>query len=388
MTAVLDAAAPARPLAAVPALRLRGLFRAFGATPVLAGVDLDVPQGGVVALVGPSGCGKTTLVRLVAGFDAPDAGVIALAGREVVGPRGTVVPERRRVGVVPQEGALFSHLDVAGNVGFGLARRGRTGEGRTRVAHLLDLVDLAGLGGRRPDQLSGGQQQRVAVARALAPAPDLVLLDEPFSALDASLRVSVRDAVMAALRAEAASVLLVTHDQDEALGVADLVAVMLDGRIAQVGTPADVYARPVSAAVARFLGEAVLLPGLADGVVVRCALGILPLASPAHGSVTVLLRPEQLALAPSDGSTPSAGPVAGPVATTDAATDAAIAAVQAGVPVHAGVEAVAFHGHDALVSLRAADGLPLQARSLAGWLPRPGDRVAVRVRGSAWPLPA
>jgi iron(III) transport system ATP-binding protein len=361
VTAVVDAPTTALPPAAAAALQVRGLGRSFGATRVLDGVDLAVPRGSVVALVGPSGCGKTTLVRLVAGFDAPDAGTIALAGRQVVGASGAVVPERRRVGVVPQEGALFGHLDVAGNVGFGLPRRGRTAQGRARVAHLLALVDLAGLGARRPDQLSGGQQQRVAVARALAPAPDLVLLDEPFSSLDASLRVSVRDAVMAALRAEAASVLLVTHDQDEALGVADLVAVMLDGRIAQMGAPSEVYAQPVSAAVAEFLGEAVLLAGRAEGAVVRCPLGALPLATPARGPVTVLLRPEQLALAPAEGPTPAGS------------HDAV-------------VESVSFHGHDALVALRAGD-TPLLARSLAGWLPRPGDRVELTVRGSAWPLP-
>jgi iron(III) transport system ATP-binding protein len=346
---------------------------------VLVGADLEVPRGSVVALLGPSGCGKTTLVRLVAGFERPDAGTIALSGRVVAsaggtstdGPRGGggpgtrepeahVGPEHRRVGVVPQEGALFSHVDVAGNVGFGLPRRGRTAEGRARVGHMLSLVGLAGLGERRPDQLSGGQQQRVAVARALAGRPDLVLLDEPFSALDASLRVSVRDAVMAALRAEAASVLLVTHDQDEALSVADLVAVMLDGRIAQVGTPAEVYGRPRTVDVAGFLGEAVLLPARAADGVAHCALGRVPLDAPAPtaGAVTVLLRPEQLAVAPAG----------------------------AGDGVAGRVESVSFHGHDALLALRLADGTPVLARSLSGWLPRPGDEVAVSVRGTAWPL--
>ncbi len=370
MTAVLDTSVAAPSLTRAPALQAAGITRAFGPTPVLAGVDLVVPRGSVVALVGPSGCGKTTFVRLVAGFDTPDAGTVVLAGRTVVGPREAVAPEHRRIGVVPQEGALFSHLDVAGNIGFGLPRRGRTGEGRARVTHLLDLVDLSGLAARRPDQLSGGQQQRVAVARALAPGPDLVLLDEPFSALDASLRVSVRDAVMAALRAEAASVLLVTHDQDEALGVADLVAVMLEGRIAQVGTPEEVYARPASAAVAQFLGEAVLLPGDADGATVTCALGTLPLAAPADGPRTVLLRPEQLELVPVAPSATGSGP--------GRADEGPIAVVQS----------IAFHGHDALVALRLADGVPVLARSLAGWLPRPGDQVAVTVRGAAWPLPA
>jgi iron(III) transport system ATP-binding protein len=262
--------------------------------------------------------------------------------------------------VVPQEGALFSHLDVTGNVGFGLPRGGRTREGRARVAHLLELVGLAGLGSRRPDQLSGGQQQRVAVARALAPRPDLVLLDEPFSALDAALRTSVRDAVMAALRAEAASVLLVTHDQDEALSVADTVAVMLAGRIAQAGPPDEVYARPASAEVAQFLGEAVLLSGDAAGSVVHCELGELPLAVPATGPVTVLLRPEQIVPAPLE---------------------------QGGRGPTAEVTALSFHGHDALIGLRTAGGTALAARVLGGWLPRPGDRVGLAVHASVWPLP-
>ncbi|HSO02910.1 MAG TPA: ABC transporter ATP-binding protein [Candidatus Limnocylindrales bacterium] len=346
-------------------LQVRGLALSFGAHAVLCGVDLDVPTGRVVALVGPSGCGKTTLVRLVAGFQAPDAGTIELAGRLVgsAGPAGVHVPaERRRVGVVPQEGALFSHLDVAGNVGFGLAKRGRTPEGRARVGHMLDLVGLADLAGRRPDQLSGGQQQRVAVARALAPRPDLVCLDEPFSALDATLRTSVRDAVMGALRAEQASVLLVTHDQDEALSVADVVAVMLDGRIAQVGPPDQVYAEPASVAVAEFLGDAVLLPGTASGGFADCELGRVGLVRSAAGATTLLLRPEQLVPEPMGSGAELAG-------------------------AHAHVVSVSFHGHDALVSLRTDRGTDLQARVWSGWLPRPGEQVRVGVRGGAWPLP-
>jgi iron(III) transport system ATP-binding protein len=349
-------------------LQVRGLTRSFGAQSVLAGADLDVPAGQVVALVGPSGCGKTTLVRLVAGFEQPDGGTIELAGRLVAaaGSQGavSVPPELRRVGVVPQEGALFSHLDVAGNVGFGLPRRGRTSAGRARVAHMLELVGLADLGQRRPDQLSGGQQQRVAVARALAPSPDLICLDEPFSALDATLRASVRDAVMAALRAEAASVLLVTHDQDEALSVADTVAVMLDGRIAQVGAPDQVYAEPASAAVAEFLGDAVLLPGDAADGSAQCELGRVGLARPAWGATTLLLRPEQLVCDPAP-------------ETMDPGVPGALAAVVS----------VSFHGHDALVSLRTERGTSVQARVWSGWLPEPGDRVRVGVRGDAWPLP-
>jgi iron(III) transport system ATP-binding protein len=362
-------------------LQVRGLTLSFGAQAVLAGADLDVPTGRVVALVGPSGCGKTTLVRLVAGFEEPDAGTIELAGRLVgsAGPEGVHVPaELRRVGVVPQEGALFSHLDVAGNVGFGLPKRGRTPEGRARVGHMLDLVGLADLVGRRPDQLSGGQQQRVAVARALAPSPDLVCLDEPFSALDATLRTSVRDAVMGALRAERASVLLVTHDQDEALSVADVVAVMLDGRIAQVGTPDQVYAEPASVAVAEFLGDAVLLTGQAYGEHAQCELGRVDLVRPATGAMTLLLRPEQLVPEPvgSDaGSAPHDSVPGGRFASA------------AGAGACARVVSVSFHGHDALVSLRTDRGTELQSRVWSGWLPRPGEQVRMGVRGGAWPLP-
>lgn len=361
-------------------LQVRGVACSFGAQSVLDGVDLDVPTGRVVALVGPSGCGKTTLVRLVAGFERADAGTIELAGRLVGAADGVhVPPERRRVGVVPQEGSLFSHLDVAGNVGFGLPRGGRTPEGVARVGHMLDLVGLADLAGRRPDQLSGGQQQRVAVARALAPSPDLVCLDEPFSALDATLRSSVRDAVMAALRAERASVLLVTHDQDEALSVADVVAVMLDGRIAQVGPPDQVYAEPASVAVAEFLGDAVLLPGDGAGEHAQCELGRVDLVRAALGATTLLLRPEQL--------------VPEPVAPDSGAAADSSAPRVPGVPVAseevacAQVVSVSFHGHDALVSLRTDRGTALQARVWSGWLPRTGERVRVGVRGSAWPLP-
>ena len=368
-------ARPDQPGAPVPALAVHDVVLAFGAHRVLSGVSLAVAPGEVAALVGPSGCGKTTLVRAVAGFEHAQSGSIDLAGRAVArsgsgGPPLHLPSEQRRVSVVPQEGALFTHLDVAGNVGFGLPRGGRTAEGRARVAQLLDLVGLAGLGSRRPDQLSGGQQQRVAVARALAPRPALVLLDEPFSALDASLRVSVREAVMAAVRAERASALLVTHDQDEALSVADTVAVMLEGRIAQVGDPQAVYRRPVSAAVAQFLGEALVLPGLAEGATVRCALGDLPLAESAEGIVQVLLRPEQVVAEPGRGELGPDGLGAdgpGP-ARTAVVTD------------------VSFHGHDALIALRLPDGSALQSRVPGGWLPRPGEQVRLVVRGTAWPL--
>lgn len=338
------------------ALRLDGIDKSFGSTSVLCAVALEVPRGQVVSLLGPSGCGKTTLIRLVTGFETPDSGTITLAGRIVAGQGVNVPPESRRVGIVPQEGALFGHLDVAANIGFGLHRGGRTPAGRARVAHLLDVVGLAGLGARRPDQLSGGQQQRVAVARALAPQPELICLDEPFSALDAGLRSSVRDAVLSALRGEAATVVLVTHDQDEALSLSDTIAVMLEGRIAQVGTPHEVYTRPRTAAVAGFIGDAILLPGRAHGEWVDCELGALALARECQGPTTVMLRPEQLRVGPD----------------------------LAGTLTSAQVTSIDFHGHDALVRMATPQGLALLARLGPGWLPHPGDEVGVQVDGQAW----
>ena len=218
------------------ALTIRGLAKAFDATPVLTGVDLDVPAESLTAVLGPSGCGKTTLLRLVAGFLRPDAGTIAFGEEVVAGPGRFVTPQRRRVGYVPQEGALFPHLDVAGNIAFGLPGRAR--RSRDRLAELLDLVGLdARLAGQYPHELSGGQQQRVALARALAPRPSVVLLDEPFSSLDAGLRESTGRAVAEVLRSARATAVLVTHDQGEALSLADQVAVMRAGRFLQVASP-------------------------------------------------------------------------------------------------------------------------------------------------------
>jgi iron(III) transport system ATP-binding protein len=276
-----------------PALRVEGVCKSFGATAVLDGVDLVVPQGAIVAVLGPSGGGKTTLLRIVAGFEEPDAGTVTIDGTLVAGRGVSTAAERRRVGVVPQEGALFPHLDVAGNVGFGLPR----GTGRAaRIDEVLALVGLPGAQRLRPHQLSGGQQHRVALARAIAPRPSLVLLDEPFAALDAGLRAQVRDEVLDALQTSRTTAVIVTHDQQEALSVADQVAVLLGGRMAQFAEPAVLYDEPASLAVATFVGEAVVLPGTATEGRVRCALGDLVLRTPATGSVTVVVRPEQIEL--------------------------------------------------------------------------------------------
>ena len=337
-----------------PALRVRGVTKAWD-TPVLRGVDLDVPPGSLVALLGPSGCGKTTLLRLVAGFDRPDAGTVEVAGREVVGPGRWTPPEQRRVAVVPQEGALFPHLSVAANAGFGLPRGERTG---ARALRALELVGLAGYGDRMPHELSGGQQQRVAVARALAPEPSLVLLDEPFSALDATLRGQVREQVRESLRAAGASAVLVTHDQQEALSLADVVAVVRDGCVVQAAAPEVLYSDPADLGVATSVGEAVVLPGSADGACVHTVLGALALRVARTGPVDVVVRPEQLEVQP-------------------AGADGVIAVV----------ERRAFFGHDALLGLRLADGTEVLARTPGAVLPPAGSTVTLVCRGDVSAFP-
>ncbi|MFC7547983.1 ABC transporter ATP-binding protein [Plantactinospora sp. GCM10030261] len=347
-------------------LTLSNVRKSYGVVTALDGVDLDVPDGTLVAVLGPSGCGKTTLLRCVAGFEAVHGGTISLAGRPVAGDGAHVPPHRRRVAVVPQEGALFPHLSVARNVGYGLDRAARRSG---RVEEVLALVGLPGHGDRMPHQLSGGQQQRVAVARALAPRPPLVLLDEPFSALDAGLRADLRRDVREALRADGATAVLVTHDQGEALSMADRVAVMNAGRIVQYGPPTAIYREPADPWVARFVGDAVLLPAdVRDGVAVT-PLGRLPLhgATPA-GTVSVLLRPEQVRLTTVVGAAGIGGGAAGGPTAVVVRHD--------------------FHGHDALVALRLVDGTEVTARVLDSTPPLSvGDRVTVSVSGAARAYP-
>ncbi|WOP18889.1 ABC transporter ATP-binding protein [Raineyella sp. LH-20] len=279
-------------------VRLSGVTAGYGRGAVLRGVDLTVAEGTTTAVLGGSGSGKTTLLRIIAGFLRPDAGQVVIGGRTVAGPGVWVPPERRGIGYVRQEGGLFPHLTVAGNIAFGLPWPRR--RHRNRVLELLDLVGLpADLAERRPDQLSGGQQQRVALARALAPRPGLVLLDEPFSSLDTGLRAATREATARALRAAGATALLVTHDQDEALSFADEVAIMGAGRFRQVARPEVLYREPVDVEVASFLGDAVLLSGVADDGRVSCRLGVLPVGGDAlAGAVRVMIRPEQISLTP------------------------------------------------------------------------------------------
>jgi iron(III) transport system ATP-binding protein len=346
-------------------LSIAGLGKAFGDSPVLAGLDLEVEAASLTAVLGPSGCGKTTLLRLIGGFEHADAGSIRLGERQLCGPGTDLAPERRRIGFVPQEGALFPHLDVAANVGFGLPRSQRRGG---RVEELLGLVDLAGLGRRLPHQLSGGQQQRVALARALAPEPGLVLLDEPFDALDAGLRAQVRGEVREALRRAGATALLVTHDQEEALSLADTVAVMRAGRIVQVADPRTLYRDPVDAEVAAFVGEAVLLAGIQLDGAVATPLGRLPTRGGAIGEggrATAMLRPEQILC--HEPSSPASGEEP-----------------------RGRVLSTAFYGHDATARIALAGGEQLEvvARAAGHLLPAIGAEVAIAVEGTAVVFPA
>jgi putative spermidine/putrescine transport system ATP-binding protein len=289
--------APLRGVSA-PGFQVEGLGHRFGETVGLDGVALAARQGEILAVVGPSGCGKTTLLRAIAGFIAPQRGRVLLGGQDVTGWPA----HRRGVGVVFQSYALFPTRDVAGNVGFGLALRGAPrAEIAARVAELLDLVGLSGLERRHPHQLSGGQQQRVALARALAPRPGVLLLDEPLSALDAQVRVELRTELGRILRATGVAALHVTHDQEEALALADRVAVMQAGRVLQVDTPRAVYLRPASRAVAGFVGRMNFLPGRADPGGVRLDAGkLLPAAHDLLPGtvVSASLRPEHVVLLP------------------------------------------------------------------------------------------
>jgi iron(III) transport system ATP-binding protein len=286
-------------------LHVDQLAKAYGGLPVLDGVDLSLPARSMTAVVGSSGCGKTTLLRLIAGFDTPDAGTITIAGRLVAGPSVRVPPHSRDVGYVAQDGALFPHLTIAQNIAYGL-RGGlrRSGRVRARVAELLEMVSLQpDIGARRPHELSGGQQQRVALARALARRPVLMLLDEPFSALDTALRAVTRRAVASTLVEAGVTTLLVTHDQEEALSIADQVAVMRAGRFTQIGTPAQVYGAPQDLFTAAFLGDCVLLPAWVGPARADCVLGSVAVRpGRVRGEATIMLRPGQLVATPvSDG---------------------------------------------------------------------------------------
>lgn len=332
------------------AIHATNVQKAFGASRAVAGATLQVEKGKLVSLLGPSGSGKTTLLRVIAGFEVPDAGAVWIGGRHVAGEGSWEEPDRRRIGMVFQDGALFPHLTVAGNLAFAGPRPGRAQE-------CLELVGLASRAASYPHELSGGERQRIALARALAADPDVVLLDEPFAALDEGLRVSLRDEVAAILRTAGSSALLVTHNQQEALSLADVVAVMRDGRIEQVGPPEEVYSSPATRWVAEFLGDADVVPGTATDGVADCELGRFPADRALSGTVEIVLRPERVAIN-----------LDGADAVADHATQARVVGRS-------------YFGHDQLVQLELASGLRLRSRTPGSAVWRPGDLVHVRVTG-------
>jgi iron(III) transport system ATP-binding protein len=340
------------------AIELQSAAKRFGDTLVLTGLDLTVPTGSITAVLGASGSGKTTLLRLIAGFERLDSGRLTIGDQVVDDGSRSMPAQHRGVGYVPQDGALFPHLTVRGNIGFGLSR-----SQRGRIAELLELIGLTGLDKRYPHQLSGGQQQRVALARALAIAPAVVLLDEPFSALDASLRGGLRRDVIRILTQTGTAAVLVTHDQDEALGLADQVALLADGHVIAAGDPRRLYSDPPDFAAAASIGDVNILPAQVSDSHARCAFGLVAIrdtGAPA-GASRLLLRPEQLIVS---------------VIATASATPATVIEIQ-------------YHGHDAMARLHVetVTGPPVLARIPGELRLTPGQPVWITISGraSAWP---
>jgi iron(III) transport system ATP-binding protein len=347
---------PAGTDGAPAALVFEGVSKNYGSAVGVDTLELSVPAGELVTVIGPSGCGKSTTLRLAAGLERPDKGTIRVAGDVVADKRRFVEPERRRVGLVFQDYALFPHMTVAQNVEFGLDRLSR-GERKARAGEVLDLVRLAHFAGRYPHELSGGEQQRVALARALAPRPAVVLLDEPFSSLDESLRAQVRRDTVATLREAGTTGVLVTHDQTEALSVGTRVVVMRGGVIEQADTPEKVFEQPATRFVASFMGDADFLPAHVHRALLTCEIGVVstvPGWANSEADVDVVLRPHEVALRPDPDS-------------------------------QARVSAVEYHGAFVLHYVRLASG-----RTVRSWQPHTvrhpvGTAVAVTVAAGTTP---
>lgn len=330
-------------------LSLDGVSHAYAELDVVHDVTLDVNAGESLALLGPSGCGKTTLLRLIAGLERARQGTIQIGHHTVCGPNEWIAPDKRRVGMVFQDWALFPHLTVAANVGYGLPRAERKGG---RVDQALRLVGLTDLADRMPDTLSGGQQQRIALARALAPEPSLLLLDEPFSNLDTSLRVEVRGEVHRLLHELGITTIVVTHDQEEAFVLGDRVAVMRSGHVVQVGSPQDLYRTPADRDIAEFVGSGSIVRATASGGRASTICGDVAVQAPdgaaPDGDVDVLLRPEQIALTAGTGAT---------------------------------VDLVEYYGHDTMVFVRAGESV-LRVRSGPEATYVRGDQVGLQFIGT------
>ena len=281
------------------AVQCTGLTKRFGSLKAVDEVDLTVRSGETLSIVGPSGSGKTTILRIIAGFETIDAGIVTLQGVPVSTPQTSIPPERRRVGLVFQEHALFPHKTVAENVSFGLHKM-PANDRRKRQEDVLDLVQLSHYAQRYPHELSGGERQRVALARSLAPKPSVLLLDEPFSGLDANLRLRIREEVKTILAASGATVIFVTHDQEGALFMGDTIAIIDKGKIEQTGAPQQVFHAPTTKFAARFLGTADFLHGTYQNGKVETEIGVFPASIEGSGECEVMTRPDDIDLAPSD----------------------------------------------------------------------------------------
>lgn len=331
-------------------LSLRSVRKEFAGQVVLKNINLDVTEREFLAILGSSGSGKTTLLRIISGFDSPDGGQVEIAGRTVFGDGRSVSAEERKVGFVPQDAALFPHLSVAQNIAFGLSKQ-TASERNERVAELLTLIDMVGFEDRMPHQLSGGQRHRVALARALAPKPALILLDEPFSSLDAELRVRLREDVKRVISKTGTTAILVTHDQEEALSMTSRVAILREGEFAQIGNPSEIYQAPADVEMATFLGDSVIIDGVIENGKVVTDLGLLTALNKVTDGATgrVAIRPENFYLQPNP---KGEGEVVGRQ----------------------------YFGHDALVEVKLPT-LVIQARANGPFAPEIGMKVTVWVRG-------
>ncbi len=338
------------------------MTRSFGGRQVVAGVSLAVAAGQVMCLLGPSGCGKSTTLRMIAGVDRPDAGRILIDGHQVFGPGVNLPPEARGVGLMFQDFALFPHLTVAGNVGFGLTTD-RAAKA-ARVGELLEKVNLSGFGGKHPHELSGGEQQRVALARALAPRPRVMLMDEPFSGLDNRLRDGIRDATLEVLKEEGAAVLLVTHEPDEAMRMADQIALMRAGTVVQRGAPYNIYNAPVDRAAAAFFSDVNVIRGTSRGALTDTPFGAF--LTPGHGdgdAVDIVIRPQHLKI---DFDRAGRGPNPTPMD---------------GTPARGVVQRARYLGRESLVEFKMAfDGSTLIASVPGVFLPKAGTALWLMIR--------